>query len=210
MRFAGSAPAWKVAHSKVLGQLEIDAVLADLTPKSQKSQQALVRLCIFRLATFTGLRVSELCGLNLGDVTLDAELPVIRVRAEIAKCHKGREVPIFSQATVADLRRLRDARLADGATGNDPLICSMSKGTRGNRMCRFVARRRFISSCKVLGKERKTSVHHGRHTAASQFLAKSLPITLVRDMLGHSSISVTNTYAGLFRDRKGPAYNLDG
>jgi len=29
------------------------------------------------------------------------------------------------------------------------------------------------------------------------------------DMLGHSSIAITNTYVGLFRDGKGMAYNLD-
>lgn len=211
VRFASVSPSWKVNLSRVLSQGEIDTVTGHLSPHATSSPQALVKLVIFRLSVFCGLRATELCGLNLDDVALETDFPVIRVRAEIAKCSKAREVPIFSRETVGDLRRWRDLRLMHGARGNDPFLCSVTVDALGKRFSRQGARNRFRAACKCLGAERAESVtiHDGRHTCASMSLHKQVPIALVRDMLGHSSISITNTYVGLFRDGKGTLYNLD-
>lgn len=193
VRFNGSAAEWRVSQSKVLTECEIEAVLADLTPKSHRSVQALVKLVIFRTACFTGLRASSLCGLTMDDVTLDACQPSIRLRAENAKCHKANEVPIYSDATVADLRRWRDLRVSQGATGNSPFFCSQSADSLGHPFTRFGVRARFIQACKCLGAERtrRLTIHHGRHTACAMAIGKGLPVTLVRDMLSHSSLAIT-------------------
>jgi integrase len=211
MRYAGAAPAWNVADSKVLSQAEIDAVLAALGEGSKDSIQALVKLVIFRLSVFCGLRVSEICGLNMADVCLESDMPVIRVRAAIAKGKKAREVPIFSRAAVAEFRRWKGLRLLQGAMADSPFACSVSAGSAGHRFNRQGCRNRFKTACAVLGAERSDglTIHDGRHTAASMALHKQVPITVVRDMLGHSSISITNTYAGLFRDGTGLRYCLD-
>ena len=211
VRFAASSPSWKIAPSKVMSQPEIDAVLTDLGGKATTSPQALVKVIIFRLAVYCGLRVSEICGLNLADVLIDGGLAVIKVRAEIAKGKKAREVPILSEATVSDLRRWKALRSSQGATKADAFLVSVSADSMGNRFSRQGARHRFQAACKVLGEERAQglTIHDGRHTAASQALHKGVPLALVRDMLGHSSIAITNTYVGLFRDGNGMGYNLD-
>lgn len=209
--FTAASSDWNISPSKVLTQTEIDAVLADLTPKARKNRQAQVKLMFFRLSVFCGLRVSEICQLNISDFRLDRERPVIQVRAEIAKGHKAREVPIYSQATLDDCRAWKSLRLAQGAGQDDAFLVSQSADAKGKRFSRQGARIRFQAACIALGRERAKSltIHDGRHTCASMALAKQLPITRVRDMLGHSSISVTNIYAGIFQDRNAKAYNLD-
>jgi integrase/recombinase XerD len=211
MRYDGTAANWSVAYSKVLSQAEIDAILAALVEKAKDSAQAMVKLVIFRLSAFCGLRVSEICGLNMADVCLESDMPVIRIRMEIAKGKKAREVPIFSEAAVAECRRWKALRQLQGATADSPFVCSVSAGSVGNRFNRQGCRNRFKAACSALGSERASTltIHHGRHTAASQSLAKGVPLPLVRDMLGHSSISITNTYASLFRSGKRLQYSLD-
>lgn len=205
------ANSWTVKQSKVLSQTEIDIVLADLVHKAKGNRQALVRLVIFRLATFCGLRVTELTLLNLDDVRLDCEQPHIRIRAENSKGKKSREVPVFSEATVSDLKAMKALRAEMGAGSQDAFLVSVSQDSLGNRFSRQGARLRFQAACKPLGIERAKglSIHCGRHTAISQLLAKSVPLAVVRDLAGHSSISVTNLYTNVFIGRHAVRYNLD-
>ena len=211
VRFSSPAPSWKINLSRIMSQVEIDTVLSDLTPKSRQNPQAFVRLVIFRLAVFSGVRASELAGLRMQDVALDSDLPVIRVRAETAKGHKSREIPLFSEATRSDLLRWKMLRTSQGATATDPFVCSVSKNSLGHSFTRQSVRNRFRQALKCLGKERAASlsVHDGRHVFCSMSIHKGVPIALVRDSLGHSSISITNLYTGLFRSRSGFTYSLD-
>lgn len=197
-----------IQGSKVLSQVEIDAVLDDLNRK-RSNPQNLLRLIIFRLATFTGLRVTEMTLLNLSDMHLTAR-PYISIRAETSKGHKAREVPIYSQATVADLVAWMNLRKSQGATASSPFLVSVSQDALGNRFSRQGCRNRFIAACKVLGdRADSVTIHHGRHTAASMALHKGVPVNVVRDFMGHSSISVTNAYSSVFFGHDSPVYNLD-
>lgn len=197
-----------IQGSKVLSQVEIDAVLADLGPKAS-NPQAMVKLAIFRLATFCGLRVTEMTLLNLSDLHL-GNRPYISIRAETSKGHKAREVPIFSQATVADLMAWMSLRKSQGATTSSPFLVSVSQDSLGNRFSRQGCRNRFISACKILGdRAEAVTIHHGRHTAASMALHKGVPVNVVRDSLGHSSIAISDRYAGTFVDRDHKTYSLD-
>jgi len=211
VRFGTSSPSWTVNQSRVLSQSEIDTVVAKLSAKSQSNLQDQVKLVIFRLSVYCGLRANELCGLNLGEVHLESDFPFLSIRSETAKGGKSREVPILSMVTVKDLQSWEAYRISQGATDKDPFLCSVTSDTLGHRFSRQGARNRFKAACKCLGDERAASltIHDGRHTCASMSLHKHVPIALVRDMLGHSSIAITNTYVGLFRDGKGMAYNLD-
>ena len=205
------ASSWTVKNSKVMTQNEIDTVLADLTPKAMKSHQALIKLLIFRLTTFCGLRVTEMSLLNIEDIYLNNEQPYIRIRAETAKGKKGREVPIYSEATVSEVKTWLAIRATMGASKGDPLLVSVSRDSMGHRFSRQGARNRFRAACKALGEERAKSltIHAGRHTAISQLLEKSVPIAIVRNLAGHSSISVTNIYTGIFHGRQVQNYNID-
>jgi len=193
---------WTINAAKILTQGEIDLVLTDLSRRSRRSEQAFVNKVLFRLATFAGLRVSELIGLQIADVVLSVEKPYVRVRREIAKLKKARMVPLWSEATIGDLRIWKSRREAQGAGATGPLLCSLHADSFGNRIDRVGARRRFKTACRALGTERVRSIttHTGRHTFVSLSLHRGIPLAHVRSSAGHSSIATTNLYTHLFAE----------
>ena len=133
-------------------------MLADLQQKSQRSASARLNRAIFRLACCCGLRVSEIAGLQLGDLQLAGPRPHIRVRAQIAKGGRGRRVPCWWDAgTLADLKAWYAERVAHGAKGNDTFVCGLQGAFAGAPLTRapfagvFFPRARFwaASGCAV-------------------------------------------------------------
>lgn len=190
--------------NKIMTAAEILSVLSDLKRKGKRSPNTRQNLVIFRLATFCGLRVSEVCGLKLGNVKLDALHPCIKVPRAIGKRKKARTVPIMDAGTLADLAAWRSEREAQGATNDSPFVCSQSVDTFGKPLAARNAQSRFKASIKCLGKERVSalSIHCGRHSFCSHYL-KSLTQQLgdvgqalltIRDAAGHSDITTTSIY----------------
>jgi site-specific recombinase XerC len=66
-------------------------------------------------------------------------------------------------------------------------------------------RNRFISSCRILGKERQKhlTIHHGRHSFISHSLAGGRSLAEVRDAVGHSNLSTTSVYAHIVNEDEG-------
>ena len=73
-------------------------------------------------------------------------------------------------------------------------------------------RRIFLSACRVLGKSRcaNLTIHHGRHTCASQMLAGGVDAVTVHHMLGHRSLSRTTVYAHVLVDEAQPITQVFG
>ncbi len=181
--------------SKVLTKSEVAAVWADLARKAKRFPTSRANQTLFALATFAGLRASELSGLLLGDVDL-SEHPTIRVRKEIAKGHKPRTVPIWHPPAIEALKAWKQQRIEHGATAADPFIAT---GT-GSPLTRQGARKRFQTACKCLGAERHVTIHYGRHTFVSLALAAGIDANSVRRAAGHSSLHTTSIYAHLIAD----------
>jgi len=185
---------WRITAEQILSDAEIDLVLADLSRRSRRSRMAQVQRVVFRLATFAGLRASEIAGLRLSNLRLTGERPSIYVPKTIAKGARSRLVPLWSDATVNDLVAWREGRLRD--VGGDVSALVVARAS-GQGFCRQEVRKRFLSACKALGAERLLSVtvHSGRHTFVSRALSRGVPIQGVRDAAGHASIATTNIYA---------------
>jgi integrase len=201
---------WTIDRTKILTPAEIARVVPDLKRRARRSLNSRQNLIIFRLATCCGLRVSELIGLRIADVRVGVEKPYILVRAEVAKRHKARRVPLWwDQGTLDDLTAWRDLRVEQGAASAAPFVCSQAERTRGRSLDRQNARARFKVACRVLGRDRVAglTIHHGRHTFASFALARGVSPVAVQQALGHSSLSVTNVYAHLL-DEDGADGNL--
>lgn len=77
--------AWTVDATKILSRDEIRAVIEDLKRKARRSVNTRMNLAIFRLATCCGLRVSEIIGLEIGDVRVGTKRPYLRLPKTIAK-----------------------------------------------------------------------------------------------------------------------------
>ena len=133
----------------------------------------------------TGIRVSELIGLNVGDINLSAGF--IRCRSK----DKERIVPLYTAAVKAledYVRDIRPRRIADEE--EHALFVNMS----GERM----SRQGFWKLIKMYGKkagiETELPPHTLRHSFASHLVENGADLKSVQEMLGHSDISTTQIY----------------
>ncbi len=191
---------WTVTKDQILQPGEMVRVLADLSFRSKRSLNSRMNAIIFRLASFCGLRASEISGLTLADVLIDSTAPKIKVRPEVAKGGKGRRVPLtWDQATLDAIRGWKLLRIGQGAKPGDPFICSQRVGSHGHTLDRQNLRQRFKCCCRCLGSERRQeiTIHMGRHSFISHAIHGGRTIVEVRDAAGHSSLNITNLYSHL-------------
>ena len=142
-----------------------------------------------------GLRVSELCGLELQDVIADAG--VVRCRG---KGSKERIVPIGLPAAKALARYLESAR-ESFTRGNaaERRIFLTRLGRPFTRMGVFKMLRERAAAAGVDAKA--VSPHVLRHCFATDLLAHGADIRAIQEMLGHASIATTQIYTHVDRAR---------
>jgi integrase len=189
--------AWNIDASQILSRRELALVLTALKKRADRLSNVHMNLAIVRLACCCGLRASEIGGLRLGDVTVGVTRPFVQVRAEHAKLGRPRRVPLWWDAgTLEDLTAWLRRRREQGATANDPLVCSLQTATFGEPLNRHVLRRRFHTACRVLGWDRlrTLTIHHGRHTFVSHALAGGRTLAEVKAAAGHASLLTTSVY----------------
>jgi integrase/recombinase XerC len=146
----------------------------------------------------TGIRVSELCGLDLAD--LDRERRVIRV---FGKGRKERTVPLGTPALRAVEAWLGKARLqlATAESGQ-----AMFVGERGKRIDPRVVRRivhRFLQMTKGAP---DLGPHGLRHAMATHLLEGGADLRSVQEMLGHASLATTQIYTHVTNERLRSAF----
>ena len=82
------------------------------------------------------------------------------------------------------------------AERNEPFLASLQPGRAVKPFSRHTLRKRFRTSCKILGGARLESltIHHGRHTFINHVLAGGGSLAKVRDAAGHCNVSITSGY----------------
>jgi len=157
----------------------------------------------------TGARVSEVVGLNLGDV-VDAlespDLPLVRV---LGKGDKERVVPLG--------RLARDA-LAEWLSGQGrPLVEpehwrrrtdaeAVFLNARGGRLSRVGVFGVVKKYAARVGLEAKVSPHVLRHSCATHMLGRGADVRVVQELLGHASIATTQRYTKVSPEHLRRAY----
>ena len=146
----------------------------------------------------TGIRVSELCGLDMAD--LDRDRQVIRV---FGKGSKERTVPVGAPAVRAVDVWLEKARpqLVIGDSGE-----AMFLGERGKRIDPRVARRVVHRSLQMTPGAPDLGPHGLRHAMATHLLEGGADLRSVQEMLGHSSLATTQIYTHVTNERLRSAF----
>jgi integrase/recombinase XerD len=141
----------------------------------------------------SGLRVSELVGLELQDVNLNQG--VVRV---IGKGGKERLVPLGEEALAWIKRYQEEARAAllGGKTSNDLFITA-----RGGAMTRQMFWHLLRRYAAQAGLRKPMSPHTLRHAFATHLLNHGADLRVVQLLLGHSDISTTQIYTHVARER---------
>jgi len=143
-------------------------------------------LAMLELFYSTGMRLSELAGLNDPDVDLVSD----QVKAR-GKGKKERLVPVGSHATSA-LRKyleIRD-RIATARGGNRPMFVNM-RGTRISPRGVQLAMKRLFAT---LARGPELHVHTLRHSFATHLLDAGADLRSVQELLGHASLGTTQVY----------------
>lgn len=148
----------------------------------------------------TGIRVSELVGLNWNDI--DFQLGILRV---VGKGSKERIVPIGEVA----LQTLRDygqeVRQKAGLphTGENPVFLNH----RGNRITTRSVARVVEKHLRETGIVVKMGPHGLRHSFATHLLNSGADLRVIQELLGHASLSTTQRYTHLNLDQLTAVYD---
>ncbi len=145
---------------------------------------------ILELFYATGIRISELVQVKIGDINFDDKLIKIK-----GKGNKERFV-IFSDGMLAVLNDYLNKRGADSICSNiDFLFPSYLKK---NRINAHISTRTVFSIVKKyiknISKNEKLSPHSIRHSFATHLLDSGANVMSVRELLGHASLSSTQVY----------------
>jgi integrase/recombinase XerC len=152
---------------------------------------------VLELLYASGIRVAELCGIDVDDV--DRGRRVVRV---FGKGAKERTVPYGVPAERAIDVWLRHGRPALATAHSGPALLL---GARGARLNPTVARRIVAASSHTAGLPH-TTPHGLRHAAATHLLEGSADLRSVQELLGHASLNSTQIYTHVSIDRLREAY----
>lgn len=152
---------------------------------------------ILELLWATGIRVSELCGLDVDD--LDQARRTARVTG---KGDKQRTVPYGGPAQIALQTWLARRPLIVAAHGGPALLLGARGARMGTRQIRAVVDRELGSQPDVSA----TGPHALRHSAATHLLDGGADLRSVQELLGHESVATTQIYTHVSVDRLGAAF----
>ena len=151
----------------------------------------------------TGIRVSEVVGINRTDVDDQGEAIIIR-----GKGRRERLVPLGAHALKA-LRHyvgMLDQQLSAAglaASGDSPLFVNK----HGGRLSSRSVRRKVSKYLAEVGLDPEISPHTIRHSFATHLLDNGADLRSVQELLGHQSLSSTQVYTHLSRQRMRDAYD---
>jgi integrase/recombinase XerD len=172
---------------KALTDSEINQLLRPSDPAVMETPHSLCDRAILELAYASGLRLSELRGIRLEQLHLDAGF--IQV---IGKGNKERVVPLGSKAIKAITRYLeRDGR-PKLVTPRSPANLFLTR--RGTPFAAVTLWGRIKNYVKAAGIERNVTPHMLRHSFATHLLEHGADLRVIQELLGHASISTTEVY----------------
>jgi integrase/recombinase XerD len=195
------APHLPQSIPKALTEDEVAGLLAAV---GRDSPSALRDRAILEVLYGTGVRISELVGLSIGD--MDLESATIRV---LGKGSKERIVPLgrFASAALADwlgpagrpkLEPKRWARRGDAE--------AVFLNTRGGRLSRAGAWGVVRRYGDRAGLGNRLTPHVLRHSCATHMLDRGADIRVVQELLGHASVATTQVYTKVSNERLRAVY----
>lgn len=182
---------------RVLSVTDIDKLIQAV---GTSSPQCIRDTAILELLYGTGMRVSELIGMDVEDINLT--MGFVRV---FGKGRKERIIPLGSTAVKACTSYLKDVRpefVSSGAS-KDALFLN----ARGGRLTRQSIWSLLQEGSKNAGLTQKLTPHMLRHSFATHLVENGADLRAVQEMLGHADISTTQIYTHVSRTRLKDVYS---
>lgn len=185
--------------------LSVDQAIGFVSQSADQSEQSALLeardLAMLELLYSSGLRLSEMLGLNLAPSRgglhgwLDLENAEVTV---VGKGGKTRTVPLgqpASRAIQSWLLHRESLNPTQEACG--PSDAAVFVNQRGERLSPRTVQRRFAQRARELGLGQTVHPHMLRHSFASHLLQSSGDLRAVQELLGHAQISTTQIYTHL-------------
>lgn len=177
--------------------LSSDEVELFLEQPDLKEAKGIRDKAMLELLYATGIRVSELIGLDLGDVN---------VTVGFIRCHSGekeRIIPMYKVAVKALREYLEDVRPAMVEEVDEPALFVNVGGSR-------MSRQGFWKIVKVYQKkagiDKEITPHTLRHSFAAHLLENGADLKDIQEMLGHADLSTTQIYAKVVQNHLAEVY----
>lgn len=202
----GEITSHKVARKlpKALTVEEVSSLID--SARSLSDATSLRDVALLEFLYSTGGRVSEIIGINVGDLAkVESDNEIIQTIKLRGKGSKERMVPIgkYALAALDDyLVRVRPALVAKSGKNESALFLN----TRGGRLSRQSAWNIVLEAAKASGLEGKVSPHVFRHSYATHLLDGGADIRVVQELLGHSSVTTTQIYTLVTIDKIRQSY----
>lgn len=179
--------------------LELDQVQKLLDAPGDADLLSLRDKAMLEVLYSSGIRVSELVELEIGDIDLTEG--VLRIRG---KGKKDRLTPIGSQAITA-INRYFEMRKIDGRTSS-ATSQRVFLNKHGEPLSTRSVRRKLDKYLVIAGLDPGISPHTLRHSFAAHLLGNGVDLKSVQELLGHQSLSTTQVYTQLSARRAREVY----
>jgi len=185
---------------RVISAAQMVDLLGRMKERAGSGQPTSIRdLAVVELLYASALRVSELAGLDIGDIDLDR----LTVRV-LGKGAKERVVPFgvpALNAIVDYLRQARPALMADAEPSNALFVSAAGRRLGTRSVYALVAR--LLQDVPGTG---PSGPHALRHTAATHLLDGGADLRAVQELLGHASLGTTQIYTHVSAERLKESY----
>lgn len=182
---------------KAISKEEVELLLS--APAAVDSARGRRDRAILELLYATGMRVSELVNLDVGDV--DCASGTVRCTG---KGGKERVIPIYDRAIKAVEEYLERARLQLLKKPDEKALFLNHRGNRLTRQGLWLIIKRYVEQ---LGIETSVTPHTLRHSFATHLLDGGADLRNVQELLGHANISTTQVYTQVSSDHLRSVYD---
>lgn len=177
---------------KVASETSLDEVLDRMRARASEDPVSQMELVAFELLYGTGMRVSELCGIDLGDLDFSRKLVMVT-----GKGNKQRMLPYgqFAAEAIEVYVRKGRPKLQIESSPEALLLSSRGKRVGVRQVYSLVANELERTSTG------KAGPHTLRHSAATHLLDHGADLRAVQELLGHASLGTTQIYTHVSIDR---------
>lgn len=155
-----------------------------LAPTAYRKKRALLNIAVSEILFCTGMRISELCNLKISDVELyDATIRIY------GKGSKERMIQIGNEDVLLILEKYETEYLSEINKSGYFFV-----NPNATQLSDQAIRRMIKKYCSLASIDLHITPHMFRHTFATSLLEADVDIRYIQEMLGHSSITVTEIY----------------
>jgi len=184
-----STPKLERRLPRIMTEEEMNTFLDGIATAVQQGDPIMRRdRAILELLYASGLRVSELAGLDLRSVNFGDGMLLVR-----GKGRKERIVPFGSKAkqAIEDYLPVRERLMMEARKSGQP---ALFLNTKGDRLTTRSVDRLLKKYLRMFGMNVQASPHSLRHAFASHLLTEGADLRAIQEMLGHRSLSTTQKY----------------